>query len=341
MIWKLLQAIYDTSVPIPSEPEHLEQVLNDITYFHIAPQVYQLLKQQEKLGCLPSAFRDRLKLKYDETVRTNLYIQYENERILRAFEASGIPVIPLKGVYFAKKYFGHIGARATSDIDLLLEESDMKRAEACIRELGFTCEEQQIRAHFHRSYSKPITGTLHSLAIELHWGLLMRGTSRLDIAPFWQEAVPLKPYKQVMELSDYHQFYMICLHGWKHGLNSPKYLLDIVQLLEVSGDRICFDRLLREASIHRTNKRIASTLSIVYRQFPYLEESKPLHLPKRRGNWWYYDAIRGNKKNAFQRYSRFLQYQWLDFDLPSHSLAASIHYLESLVMFRKGVRTSD
>lgn len=341
MIWTLLQAIYDTSVPIPSEPEHLELALNDIITFHIAPQVYQLLKQQERLGSLPSSFHDRLKLKYEETARTNLYIQYENARILRALEESGIPVIPLKGVLFAKKYFGHIGARVTSDIDLLLQESDMKRAEACIRELGFTCEEKQIRAHFHRSYSKPIAGSQHSLAVELHWGLLMRGTSRLDIAPFWLEAVPLKSYKLVMELSDYHQFYMICLHGWKHGLNSPKYLLDIVQLLEASGDRVCYDRLLREASIHRTYKRIASTLSIVYRQFPYLEARKPLPLPERRGNWWYYDPMRGSKKNAFQRYSRFLQYQWLDFDVPSHSLAAAIHYLESLIMFRKGVRTND
>lgn len=341
MIWKLLRAIYDTSVLFPSEPELLEQALDDITYFHIAPQVYQLLKQQERIGSLPSAFQDRLKLKYDETVRTNLYIHYENERILRAFEASGIPVIPLKGVRFAMKYFGHLGARGTSDIDLLLQESDMKRAEACVRELGFTCEEQTIRAHFHRSYSKPITGSPHPLAVELHWGLLMKGTSRLNIAPFWQESVPLKPFKQLMELSEYHQFYMICLHGWKHGLNSPKYLLDIVQLLEVSADKISFDRLLQDASIHRTYNRIVSTLSIVYRQFPHLEERKPLKLRKRRGDWWYDDAFRGKKKNAVERYSRFLQYQWLDFDSPNHSLAASIHYLESLILLRKGVRTND
>ncbi|MDQ0115556.1 nucleotidyltransferase domain-containing protein [Paenibacillus harenae] len=341
MIWSLLQAIYDTSVPIPSEPEILEPALDDVEYFHVAPQVYQLLKQQERLGGLPAAYRDRLKLKYDETVRTNLYIHYENERILQAFEDSGIAVIPLKGVRFAMKYFGHIGARGTSDIDLLLHESDMKRAEACIRQFGFTCEEKPIRAHFHRSFSKPLAGTNHSLTVELHWGLLMEGTSSFSIAPFWREAEPLKPYKQVMELSEYHQFYMICLHGWKHALDSPKYLIDIVQLLEVSGDRISFDRLLQDASIHRTYKRIASTLSVVYKQFPYLEARKPLKLANRRGNWWYYDAGRGKKKNALLRYARFLQYQWLDFDSPIHSLAASIHYMESLVLFRKGVRTND
>ncbi|WP_028610132.1 nucleotidyltransferase domain-containing protein [Paenibacillus harenae] len=341
MIWKLLQAIYDTSVPIPSEPEILEPALDDIAYFRVAPQVYQLLKQQERLDSLPAAYRNRLKNKYDETVRSNLYIHYENERILQAFEASEIPVIPLKGVRFAMKYFGHIGARGTSDIDLLLKKSDMKRAEACIRQLGFTNEEKTIRAHFHRSFSKPLAGTPHSLTVELHWGLLMEGTSRYSIAPFWHEAVPLKPYKQVMELSEYHLFYMICLHGWKHGLNSPKYLIDIVQLLEVSGDRISFDRLLQDASIHRTYKRIASTLSIVYRQFPYLEARKPLKLSKRRGNWWDYDTVRGKKKNTITRYTRFLQYQWLDFDSPSHGLAASVHYLESLVLFRKGVKTND
>lgn len=338
MIWKLLQAIYDPGIPFPADSKIFDAALYDIEYFHIAPPFYQLLKQQGKLASTPVPFQKRLKTIFDETTALNVYIQYENERIFKAFEASGISVIPMKGVNFASKYFGHIGARCTSDIDLLVQAADLSRAEACIRSLGFTCGERQIRSHFHRSFSKPLTGSLPPLTVELHWGLLMEGTSNFSIEQFWRDAIPLEPYSLVLELSDYHTFYMICLHGWKHALNSPKYLIDIVQLLHICSDRIDYGRLFRDAAAHQTYKRISSTLSIIYRQFPFLEARKPLPLPQRRGDWWSYDAIRGKRNRSFMLYIRFLQYQWCDFDHTRHSVAASIHYLEPQLMKRKGVR---
>jgi len=338
MIWKLLQAIYDSRIPFPAEPRLFDAALDDIEHFHIAPQLYQLLKQQGKLASTPLSFQNRLKTKFDETLALNVYIQYENERIFKAFDAAGITVIPMKGVTFATKYFGHLGARGTSDIDLLVQPTDLGRAEACIRSLGFACEARHIRAHFHRGFSKPLTGSLPPLTVELHWGLLMDGTSNFSVETLWQDAVPLAPYSKVMELSDYHTFYMICLHGWKHALNSLKYLIDIVQLLHVCSDRIDYDRLLRDAASHQTYKRISSTLSIIYRQFPFLERLKPLPLPHRRGEWWSYDAIRRKQKRSFMQYVRFLQYQWFEFDVSRHRFAAFIHYFEPLLMNRRGVK---
>jgi hypothetical protein len=331
MIWKLLHAIYDTNAPLPIDSETLGTALDDIEYFHVAPQFYQLLKRQGKLDTMPILFQERLKVKYDETVLLNVYIRYENEQIIKALEASGIPVIPIKGTHFAAKYFGHIGARSTSDIDLLLQPPDLSRAVDCIRALGFTYQERKIRSHFHVSFSKPSPGLRHSLTVELQWGLLMEGTSKFNVEELWRDAVPLKPYNHVMELSEYHTFYMICLHGWKHGLNSLKYLIDIVQLIQVSGDQIDYDRLFRDAGSHQTYRRLSSTLSVIYRQFPYLENQKPLVLPKRRGDWWDYDALRGKQQQSLKRYVRFLQYQCFDFDSPRHSFTALIHYVESLL----------
>ncbi|MBC8080491.1 MAG: nucleotidyltransferase family protein [Gorillibacterium sp.] len=340
MIWNLLHAIYDPGSPMPTEPNTLQTIQEDIEYFHIEPQLYHLLKQQNKLEDIPLAFRNQLKVKYDETMLLNLYIQYENEKIFKAFDDSSITVIPLKGVHLATKYFGHIGARGTSDIDLLVKAAELAQAEECIRSLGFTWEEENIRSHFHHSFSKPIVGSTHPLTVELHWGLLMEGTSRFNVEELWREALPMKPYSHVMELSDYHTFYMICLHGWKHGFDSVKYFIDIIQLITVCRDRIDYDRLFRDSVAHQTYKRISSTLSIVYRQFPYLESHKPLILSKRTGHWWNYAAIRGKQKRSLTRYLRFLQYHFLEYDLPSHSFVASILYLEPILMQRREVKTN-
>ncbi|WP_274650951.1 nucleotidyltransferase family protein [Paenibacillus humicola] len=336
MVWKLLHALYNEKAPFPVDSETLDASLDDIGYFRLEPQVYRLLSTQNKLERLPDAHRERLKTKFDESVMLNVYIQFETERLFHAFESRGIDVIPLKGVRFAAKYFGHIGARSTSDIDLLIRPGDADRAADCVRALGFACEEPYIRGHFHAGFSKPLPGRRQPLTVELQWDLLMDGTSNFKPEPMWRDALPLKPYKHVLELSEYHTFYMICLHGWKHGLDSLKYLIDIVQLIRVIGERIDYGELFEDAKAHRTYRRLASTLSVVYRQFPFLEERKPLDLPKRGGTWWCYESIRGKRTASWMRYVRFVRYQWFDFDSPVHGFTASIQYLESLLKKPKG-----
>jgi len=335
MIWKLFQAIYNDA-PLPTSAEELEIILEDAEFFHIEPQLYQLLADRRLLGHLPEAAQRRLKAQFSETCALNLFIQHENDRLMRQFDNAGIAVIPLKGVRFAIRYFGHLGARATTDIDLLVQPEDLPRAEEIIRRLGFTTEEREIRSHYHRSYSRPLNHSPHPLTVELHWGLLMEGTSRFNTEELWQEAHVLAPYRHVLELSDYHNFYMICLHGWKHGMDSLKYLLDIVQMVEVHEGRIDYERLHRDGITHLTYKRLCSVLSIVKRQFPYLDNLQPNKFPLNRGTWWNYQAIRYTQKRSLSRYLRFLQYLFLEYDRPGHSLTASRHYWEPMVTHERG-----
>jgi hypothetical protein len=86
----------------------------------ISPQVYFLLKEHGKLDETPDFFHNQLKENYKKVFFQNLFIKSQLELLLQDFENKGIDVIPLKGVYFAEKYFGNIGARRTSDIDLLI-----------------------------------------------------------------------------------------------------------------------------------------------------------------------------------------------------------------------------
>lgn len=338
MIWKLFEAIYSDAPP-PASADAWEVILGDAAFFHIEPQLYQLLSDRGLLADLPATVQDRLKSKFSETCALNLFIQYENERILRQFDREGIAAIPLKGVRYAIRYYGHLGARATTDIDLLVQPEDLPRAVESIRRLGFTTAEREIRSHFHRSYSRPLAQSPYPLTVELHWGLLMEGTSRFNSAELWQEARVLAPYRHVLELSDYHQFYMICLHGWKHGLDSLKYLLDIVQLTQANGSLIDGRRLQRDTIKHQTYKRMGSVLAIVKRQFPYLRLNDFLQsesFPVNRGTWWSYEAIRYTDRRSLRRYLRFLQYLLLEYDKPVHSLAASRQYWEPMATHERG-----
>ncbi len=42
----------------------------------------------------------------------------------------------------------------------------------------------------------------------------------------WNDSSTIEGYQHVRELSDLHTFYMICLHGWRHNLDSLKYFID-------------------------------------------------------------------------------------------------------------------
>ena len=275
MLNQLVSALYINEIELPSDEVYYEQLLRNQEVVSITPQVYQLLKDQGKLDQVPDFFHQSLKEQYFQTMQLNLFVKHETTQLLNAFEERGTEVIPLKGVGFAEAYFGSLGARKTSDIDLLVKECDIEAAVELVKQLGFIVEEENIPGHFHCSYSKKLPGSDIPLVVELHWDLLKESTARFNIEDFWQAAKPSGQYSVVKELANLHVFYMIILHGWRHNLDSLKYHLDIIQLIQFFKDDLDFDLLITMAEKHQTKKRIIRTLSSVYQEFPFLDDIKP------------------------------------------------------------------
>jgi hypothetical protein len=275
------------------------------------------LKQRELLEKTPVIFQKELKRKYEEQLYLNLFIKKELQHVLDEFDSRGIPVIPLKGIIFAEKYFGHIGARPTSDIDILIKQEDLEMAIQLVKSLGFTMEAEPISSHFHCSFSRFIPGLNIPLTVEIHWNILKENTSNLSIQEFWIRATPMKNYQHVWELTDRDTFYMICLHGWRHNLDSLKYFIDIVQLIHHMRCSLNLEELFKEAEKDQTLKRMRRTLTIVYKLFPHLQSFAPF--PKRRFTiLWKYDVNIGKNKNLFM-YIDFLDYQFFSYDTFKHS----------------------
>lgn len=299
--------------------------LQDIEFHGISPQIYHLLKEQGLLALTPPMFQQRLKQKFDETLYLNLFIQSQMEVILLNFEEWGIPVIPLKGIRLAEKYFGHIGARGTSDIDLLVRKNDLKNAVECVKQLGFTTEQERDRFHFHWSFSKQLPGNRMPLTIELHWTLIKEHSSELPIDEFWEQATPVESFRYVRELSDYHMFYHICLHGWSHRLSSQKYFIDMIQMIHRLGNSLNYPQLLKDAARHKTRRRITRTLAIAYHQFPHLQRVRELPFPRRKHLWWDHRSVGGD--NSYKNIVHFMCFQLLDLDRMQHRVHVVLGWL--------------
>lgn len=320
MSFDFVSALYKSQVPMPLDDHYYHKVLREIEHDGIQSQVYFLLKQNGMLSQTPTFFQAYLKENYDKGLFQNLFIKNQTDILLRRFEEVGIGVIPLKGVYFADKYFGHIGARATSDIDLLIHFQDLNQAIESIKALGFSVEEEPIPGHFHSSFSKRLPNSPMPLVVELHWGLVKEETSRFDMNEIWNESRAFGQYVHVQELSHMHCFYMICLHGWRHNLDSLKYFIDIIQMIHLYRDELDYEELFKMAESHQTLKRITRTLSIVYEQFPHLNHVAKL--PFKRKTLWRHRNVKGLKQ-----YLDFIDYQFFSYDTVKHSLIEIRHWI--------------
>jgi hypothetical protein len=326
VINQFIQGLYMPNFALPKEEGFYKQLIEYAERYAICSQIYHLLSKQEQLENTPLFFQKRLKQKYHETLYQNVLIKNQTDQLLTKFEEINVEVIPLKGVYFADNYFGHIGARWTSDIDLLIREENVEKAMECVKSLGFDTEEEFIPSHFHCSFSKEIPGSPLPLTVEIHWNILKNTTSNFEIERLWDEAVPLKRSNCIKLLSDYHTFYMICLHGWRHNLDSPKYFLDIIQLINVVGDSIDYSNLLHDAKNDKTLKRMIRTLSKVYREFPILSDMKEFPFFKAKKYSSFVKLMTSNNKKL-KEYIDFVDYQFFSYDRPIHIMSEMYHWI--------------
>jgi hypothetical protein len=313
---QLLEALYLHETTLPKDESYYKKLIDNKDFDSIAPQVYHLLKVRDKLGEVPDFFYLYLKKHFLQTMQLNMFVKHQTAQILNSFEESGLEVIPLKGVCFAESYFGNIGARRTSDIDLLIKYRDLEKAINSIKQLGFTTEEEKIPSHFHCSYSKKLPGSEIPLVVELHWDLLKESTANLNIKDFWREAKTHPQANFIKELSSFHTFYMIVLHGWRHNLDSLKYYLDIIHLIHFLKDELDFTKLMATAKIHKTQRRMIRTLTAVYQEFPFLDKIMPFPYKARKQ---YLDL--SEKKNGisfYKKYADYIDYQYFSYDSSGH-----------------------
>jgi hypothetical protein len=271
----LLEDLYvGDKVRIGFEDTH--QLLSEISRAGITAQFLQLLRESSQIDCIPSELRNDLMLRQQRIVGQNLYIRRHQEEIYNALEVMQVQIIPIKGISFAERFFGHFAARGTSDIDLLVKVEDVQRVIACLRDLGYEGPVPFNPIHFHCVMWKPVPGTGLALNVEIHWSLMHKNASSLNMEPFWTASSPKTPYIHVRELSTTFTFYAACLHGANHGMRSLKYSLDVAHLLYRFGHEIDVTSLFKTARQDRTYNRLTAVLGTVYLQFPSLQSLQPI-----------------------------------------------------------------
>ena len=121
---------------------------------------------------------------------------------------------------------------------------------------------------------------------------------------------------------------MICLHSWRHNLDSLKHYLDIIQLITIYGEELDYGRLMEDAARHETKKRLVRTLSIIYQECTFLEKIKPFPY-KKESSYLSYDAKKGRFGGRLRRYADFIDYQFLSYDKTNQMIHEVVKWVKS------------
>jgi hypothetical protein len=227
----------------------------------VAPLVFYHLQALSLLTEIPPNIAKVLHNSYLHTLKRNIDYYSELTNILRALKREEpIDVILLKGPAFAETVYGNIGARGFNDIDLLLRNEDIERAQTILSasgyslNTGFRPERYYHEYHFHLPYSRKTKEAVFN--IELHWNLYApRWPIRINMEGFWLEAIPLTINDtHLKSLSWNHNLLYL---SWHNAISSFRELLglcDMARIIYRFETEVSYDFILDEAV--RTNLKI-------------------------------------------------------------------------------------
>lgn len=140
-------------------------------------------------------------------------LNYDLNRTCEVLEQAKLPFIPLKGSVLRKLY-PEPWMRTSCDIDLLVHESDLDAAVACLtKELGYT---ETGKGSHDVSLSTPA-----GMHIELHYSLIESNwmeKAELPLRTVWEDAKPVEGTSFHYALSDEMFYYYHIAHMAKHFL---------------------------------------------------------------------------------------------------------------------------
>lgn len=126
---------------------------------------------------LPEEKREEWKALLQQKTFQSLKISSETAFLIRMMKNAGVTAIPLKGAVLALMLYGDVGLRHFSDIDLLVERSDLKRVSELLASLNYVQTYPKKLSHrqerIYSAFKKDIGfyNREKQVVIELHYGI--------------------------------------------------------------------------------------------------------------------------------------------------------------------------
>ncbi len=155
-----------------------------------------------------------------------------------AFTNANLSLTLLKGMALAQSVYGDSSWRTMSDIDILVQDSEMKTAVFIMQELGYNPSEKESRPASLQALGQgeiPLNKAGTPFLIELHWtalhGWWLQRTTNIDNDDIWQRRQPLT--ETTWQLSPEDTILNIAVHltvNHQLGMSVVRGLVDVAMV---------------------------------------------------------------------------------------------------------------
>lgn len=247
-----------------------ERVETEAVFHGVSPLLYFNLARNTS-GVVPPLVLRRMGERARANARHSLFLCSELVRLMRRFEAAGIPAVPFKGPVLAAYAYRDVTARVFTDLDVFVPRTSMVAASRVILSEGYVSAyeggdaaiehavgsdgEVAYRQASHYAFYRP-DGLSR---IDLQWRMAERYFAfALDRKNDWQSRLSELSIGgcRIRTFSPTDTLLVLCVHGSKHRWEKLKWLCDIAELLREHGAKIDWDELARMAAEKRAERMV-------------------------------------------------------------------------------------
>lgn len=229
----------------------------------LIPIVCEYFTQGEILQLVGEKAATAIQRLYRTETLQNLFLERELQKILRAFNEAGIPLMLFKGPALAHTIYPQAHLRTYHDIDALIHPADLSQANGILTGMGFTFYEE-FRSNIidtnrvGYNYILESADSLFEVLVELHTAPHPNelGT-KFEIDSLWKNAQSIMILgEQTQTMSDVDHLLYLCWHYRFHSFTRLLWLYDLVVMLRFTGARFDWKTLVQTAR----NRCLATTL---------------------------------------------------------------------------------
>lgn len=222
-----------------------------IIYHDLTPFTYSVLKDFNSF--LPKDLREFLKNNYYCVLVRCQRLWQEFLRISMAFQQMGIMLLPIKGMALLYDIYSYKPIRPMTDLDLLVKEEDLPKAELIFCELGYRKELYGLEEEYWRKNQCHIAfykkEEEKAPFVELHWSLDFKRENRNILPKLWERIREINvDGKTIKLLSPEDTLFSLALHNRRFGKTlCLKNVYDLILLLNKHASGFGWDYVLNQS----------------------------------------------------------------------------------------------
>jgi hypothetical protein len=192
---------------------------------------------------LPPPLAERFRRDHVATLARNLMLRRALVDVVQLFAARKIETIVLKGMEYEERLYGRLGARPTSDLDVLVEDRHRRVAFETLRAAGWT--PVAAAPGFDEVDYHEVEWKRDGVFLDLHFALAPLPRCGIDYHAVWQEKQPLSvDGASAWRLADAHDVVYHVLHMAIHHFDVPGvYLVDLTRMISDDTQRATVEAL--------------------------------------------------------------------------------------------------